>query len=451
MSRYDIRHPHAGDAERYLHEITRHWVAAGTEVTWVTPGAPDAPTAQTLDGIRLYRAGPLGTVARLARDGGRFDVVLDATGGSTDGLPRGAGRSVPVIEVLHRVPRQPAGRLGRFLAGRRSRTERARVALSPSARHDLRRRHRLQGPIFVVPPGTPAPAWAGGERAAVPTIVVDVDLVAEERVDLLLGALPAVAAALPGLRVEILGSGPDRDRLRRLTGDARLAGTVTLHGRVTDDDRDRWWRRAWLTVSTADGGGCGSRLLTAAAYGVPGVVLTTSAARDFVRAGRTGHVVESCDQLPATLTGYLTELRDEETAGRAAETCRSWAGRFTWDRSAALLAGVVEHEIRVAGSDLARRRSARSDIATLVRLPEGQSVPAGSLRPTDEVVAADGQVSVLLNGCDEVDAVGVLARLGITGARLRLAGHDDLLAGPHPLPPALAGPSHRRPLAYDRG
>ncbi|WBB79869.1 glycosyltransferase family 4 protein [Micromonospora sp. WMMD882] len=449
VSGYDVRRPRAGDAERYLHEITRRWVAGGVAVTWVCPGAPGVPAEETVDGVRVHRGGLSGTVARLVRRGVGFDAVLDATGRLADPLPLGGGRSAPVIEVLHRAPRRPAGRWGRFLADRRGRVDRARVALSPSARHDLRRRHRLQGPIFVVPPGAPTPIRAVGERAVVPTVVVDADLVAGERIELLLGALPAVVDALPGLRVEILGGGPELGRLRRLAAHDRLAGTVTLHGRVTDADRDGWWRRAWVTVCTADGGS-GARLLTAAGYGVPGVVLAAPGVLDFVRAGRTGYVVDSPDQLAATLTGHLTELGDDEVAGRFAAACRAWAGRFSWERSAALLAGVVEHQIRVAGSDLARRRSARPDIATLVRVPGGGSVPAGALRPTDEVATVDGQLSVLLNGCDEVDAFAVLTRLGVTGAELRLAGHDDLLVGPHPLPPALAGAPHHRPLAFDR-
>nr|MDT0659134.1 glycosyltransferase family 4 protein [Micromonospora sp. DSM 115978] len=453
VSRHDVRHRRVGGVEHYLYEIARRWVADGAEVTWAVT-RPGHPTEETVAGVRVLRAGAsFRTFARLAGGGARFDAVLDATGGLTGALPLVTGSPVPVVEVVHRVRHRTAGLVGHLLGGplgRWNRTDRAVVALSPSARHDLRRRHRVQGPIFIVPPGTSVsvPA-AAGERAGVPTVVVDADLVAEERIDLLLRALPAVVAALPGLRVEILGDGPELARLRRLAG-TRLAGSVTLHGRVTDEDRDGWLRRAWLTVTTTDGEVCGSRLLTAAAYGVPSVALEVPGARDFVRIGRTGDVVDSAEQLPAALVGQLTSLGDDEVARRVAGACRSWAERFTWERSAALLAGVVEHRIRAIGSELARRRSARSDIATLVQLPEGSSAPVGALRPTDEVMVADGQVSLLLNGCDEFDARGVLARLGVTGALLRLAGHDDLLVGPHPLPSALAGRTYRRPFALDR-
>jgi glycosyltransferase involved in cell wall biosynthesis len=451
----DVRHPRAGAAERYLHEITSRWVADGAQVTWLVARPPGAPAEETVDGVRVRRAThPLGALAR-ALWADRYDVVLAAGGAPVGALPLVVGASVPLVEVMDRAVRPTGGRLDRLLLGAAGRwggrTERAVVALSPSARHDLRRRSRLPGPIFVVPPGTTPPAPAGaGRRAAEPTVVVDTELVPEERIDLLLGALSKVVAEVPGLRVEILGEGPELERLRRLVGAGPLAGVVTLHGAVTDDERDGWLRRAWLTVCTGEREVCGARLLTAAGYGVPGVVLAAPGARDFLRADRTGDVVGAADQLPATLLGRLTALGDEEVARSVAEACRAWAARFTWERSAALLAGVVEHQIRAVRHHLARPRSARSDIATLVRLPAGGSVPAGALRPTDEVVAVDGQVSVLLNGCDEFDALGVLARLGVPDAQLRLAGHDELLTGPHPLPPALAGRPHHRPLAFDR-
>ena len=32
----DVRHPQAGGAEQYMHQIARRWVAAGAHVTWLT-------------------------------------------------------------------------------------------------------------------------------------------------------------------------------------------------------------------------------------------------------------------------------------------------------------------------------------------------------------------------------------------------------------------------------
>jgi hypothetical protein len=85
------------------------------------------------------------------------------------------------------------------------------------------------------------------------------------------------------------------------------------------------------------------------------------------------------------------------------------------------------------GSD---RRTARSDLSTVVRFP----LPASgevSLRTTDELstVAVDdtdmtGEAVALLHGCDEIDAQSVLLRQGIAPTSVRLATDVDLLTGP---------------------
>jgi hypothetical protein len=93
-------------------------------------------------------------------------------------------------------------------------------------------------------------------------------------------------------------------------------------------------------------------------------------------------------------------------------------------------------------------RSARSDIAVVAEFTQPEEwVGTGPLRDvlrsTDQVTVSNGQITLLLFGCDEVDAAAVLHRVGITGAHLRLAEGVDLLAGPNALPTLLAGPAGR--------
>jgi glycosyltransferase involved in cell wall biosynthesis len=352
------------------------------------------------------------------------------------------GRRVPVVPVVHNVHRltnpdrsRTSDLVTRVLSGpvaRRGRDDRAIVVLSASARHELRRRLGIRGPIFVVPAGTaPVPATRG--RAADPTVVVVAPLVREQRIDLLLRQLAPVAERAPRLKVEIIGDGPELPRLRHIANAAGIASTVTLHGQLPHTMRDAWLRRAWLTVSTATDV-CGCAVLEAATRGVPCVGLAAVGIRDFVRDGRTGDIVDTVDLLGATVLRQLTELADEDHASRMADRCREWANRFRWDRGAELLAGVVAHQIGAHSSrrhGVSQRRYARSDIATLVQFPVGTVPDPGALlRATDEVGVHDGVISMLLNGCDEFDALGVLDRLGVPDARMRLANWDDLLIGP---------------------
>ncbi|HEU5469368.1 MAG TPA: glycosyltransferase family 4 protein [Actinophytocola sp.] len=450
VSGRDVRHPDAGGPERYLHEITRRWVAGGARVTWVAGRSPDSPARENVDGVEVVR-----TPVLLSRPGQRFDAVLDARTGPALAEPRLAVGRVPVVRLVHRVgPAVPArtglaARLRRLV--RRRAAGRTTVTLSPSARHELRCRHAARGPIFVVPPGV-SPVAPAGERAADPTIVVVARLVPEQRLDLLLAELTTVLAQVPALRVEIIGAGPELPRLRRIMHDEAVAHAVTLHGRVSDAELAMWLRRAWLTVSTATGARCGCAVLAAAAHGVPCVALDAPGIADFVRDGRTGRLVAAPAELAPVLVRQLWALADDGHARWTAGQCRAWTERFGWDRSAELLAAVVAHQL---GMTRARRqrRYARSDIATVVRFPAGVTVAPGALRVTDEVAVTGGVTDVLLNGCDDFDALGVLDRLGVSGAQVRLAGRDDLLVGPRPLPPLLTA-AHEIPAlrkAPERG
>ncbi|WP_181870975.1 glycosyltransferase family 4 protein [Sphaerisporangium album] len=336
MSRRDVGHPQAGDAERYLHRIARLWVRWGTHVTWAATRPPGAAAHEVIDGIEVLRSGEaLGmyprTVLRLLRRGERFDAVVDCTSRMAFAVAMISGRRLPVVQVVHDDSRPPAP-AGRFsltaaleglLAGplaRWSRRDRAVAAPSASTRHELRRRRGFRGPIFVVPAGAPASTRPTGPPSP--------------------PARPAGGSSSP----------------------ARPA------------------------------------------------------------AG------------PSSLT---------RPAAGPSEQGSPMPGE-RWERSARLLAGVVAHQL---GGDRSRRRGraerryARSDLATLVRYPAGPvPVPGHRLRASDEVGVSGGTVSLLLNGCDEFDALGVLDRLGVEDALIRVATWEDLLAGPQgtsPVPPGL--------------
>ncbi|MFT7841561.1 glycosyltransferase [Saccharothrix sp. BKS2] len=495
----DVRHPLAGEEERYLHEVARRWVAEGTRVTWAVGRPAGAPAREAVDGVEVLRSGgPLGpgplAALRLRWWGPRFDAVVDATtrpafalppaAGQTFAAPPAAGsafrlplitkpafavplvakpafalplvvrsafaaplvvrsafvvplvagRRTPVVRVVHRArSRAGAGTRGRALAdalsrrlARWHRDDVATVVPSPSTRHELRRRTGLRGPVFVAPPGTSA---GPGERAGDPVVVVVAPLVPEQRLDLLLRRLPGVLARVPGLRVEVIGAGPERTRLLRVAHEEGVARAVVFRGALPDAERRAALGRAWLAVTAADEVS-GAAVLEAAAHGVPCVALETVGARDFVR---VGEVVRTPDALGPALVRHLAEAADPEHARHVARRCRAWADRFHWERTARLLAAVVEHQV-TASRRPGQRRRARSDISALVRLPAGVRPPAGALRVTDEVDETAGVVSALLNGCDDHDALGVLERLGCEGAQVRLAGHDDLLLGPRPAP-----------------
>jgi glycosyltransferase involved in cell wall biosynthesis len=445
----DVRHPQAGGAEQYMHQIARRWVAAGAEVTWFTARAAGQGASDVIDGIHVLRSGGelslyLHTAARVVRSRPDIDVVVDCQNGIPFFSPLFAGTDVPIVQVVHHVHQdqfdtrfsRPVAALGRFLEGpatRRVYGPRAVVAVSPSTRRELRHRLHFRGPIFVVPNGSVDVPDLTGPRDPDPTVTVVSRLVPHKRIDLLLHHVRTATRHVPTLRVDVVGDGPDRARLQALVTDLDLARTVTFHGYLPDAARDALLRRAWLTTSTSAAEGWGCSVIESAAWGVPCVALAAPGITDSVVDGRTGWIIGPERDFGRALADALTELADDQRARATAANCQAWARCFTWDRSAELLAGVALRQAGVGGTGHRRtdRRYARGDISTVATFPTNDAggLRAG-LRTTDEISERDGTTALLLGGCDEFDAVAVLHRLGVPDADLRLAAQEDLLAGP---------------------
>ena len=151
----DVRHPLAGGAEQYMHEIGSRWVRAGAQVTWLTAAVPGQPDHDQLDGMHILRAGGAlsvypRTAARGRRARGHFDAVVDCQNGTPFFSPLFAGPRTPVVQLVHHVHQDqfllpfpwPLSRVGQLLEGPVSRRVYARrplVAVSPSTRRDRSR------------------------------------------------------------------------------------------------------------------------------------------------------------------------------------------------------------------------------------------------------------------------------------------------------------------------
>lgn len=457
----DVQHPQAGGAEQYMHEIAKRWIARGAHVTWLTARSMGARERETIDGVAVIRSGSELTVyfraARwLALHAREFDAIIDCQNGIPFFAPLWSRGRSPVVQVIHHVHQDqfstrfspPMALVGRLLEGPGARSvygRRAIAAVSPSTREELRTRLGFRGPVFVVPNGTSAaPGW-WRQRADTPTIAVVTRLVPHKRIDLLLRQIEIVAGQVPSLQVNVVGDGPALPGLLRLAEALGLSDVVTFHGRQPDRIRDALLRRAWLTTSTSIGEGWGCSVLEAAAWGVPCAALSVPGIRDAVVDGQTGWLVEEPGRYAQALTDALGQLADEEAAQRVAERCRAWARRFTWERSAELLAGVVNWEIdasRARQAGVREQRTARPDITAVVHCAAASAdIDQGRLRATDQVLTTDEGISLLLGGCDECDAAAVVHRLGLTATEIRLANRHDLLVGPQRPSVLLAEPS----------
>lgn len=353
----DSGHRLAGGAERYATRIASSLARTGAHVTFLTARDTGQSAADRVGPVAVVRRGGRWTVYAWAllwlfRRRRAIDVVVDCQNGIPFFSPLAVGRA-RVVQVVHHVHHDqfrvhfPAwlAAVGRWLEGpvaRRVYRDAVTVAVSPSTVDAMRTRLDWRGPVHVVPNGAdPAPAHLP-PRASEPTLVCLGRLVAQKRVDRLVDAVQVLRRRLPGVRLHVVGGGPEEAALRDQA--ARCGGAVVVHGHVPEAVKSDLLARSWLNVTLSDGEGWGLAVVEAAAHGVPTACRDVDGLRDSVRDGETGWLMprgagpaEVADALFRALGG----LADPAAAARVAARCRDWAARFDWDDSGARFAALV--------------------------------------------------------------------------------------------------------------
>ncbi|WP_327378052.1 glycosyltransferase family 4 protein [Streptomyces sp. NBC_01216] len=452
----DPWHPDAGGAEAYAHEIARRFSAVGAHVTFVSSRYPGSRAREHRDGMRIVRGGGTfgvyaAAAAHLLRNRHAYDAVIDFQNGIPFFSPLLTPHWTADLCVIHHIHQQqfdvrfrwPLNALGRLLekqVSRRVYRGRPLVVVSPSTREGARRELGFGNPLHIVPNGRPVdlPDPPGGTRSATPALTVVSRLVPQKRVDLLVQAMPALLRRTPALHLDICGDGPERPALRTLAQTLGVTSAVTFHGHVSDARREELFHHAWLTVVPSVAEGWGLTVIEANAVGTPALAYDVPGLRDAVQPGVNGRLLDPAADLGEGVAAALEELADPAARERTAARCRAWAAAFSWDASAERLAQVLLEEMHRVRRHRRSRRGA-NDLAVVTRFTTGDTAATEravreALRRTDVWRRDDDTFQVLLHGCDEVQALGALARLGIDDATVTLAGVRDVLVG---------GPSRR--------
>ncbi|MFD0901474.1 glycosyltransferase family 4 protein [Actinomadura sediminis] len=361
----DPWHPSAGGAERYAWEVARGMSGRGARVTYITARARGQARRERVEDVTFVRLGGRFTVYPLVLlwlllHRRSFDAVIDCQNGIPFFSPWVLPRRVPVFCVVHHVHDDQFGLyfppwmawIGRVLEGPVSRwtyRRHAFVVVSPSTLRAVRERLRWTGAAHIVHNGTTVPDAAAvdapGPRGD-PDLVCVTRLVPHKRLGLLLDLAERLAERRPGLRLHVVGDGPEAPALAAGIAARGLTGVVVPHGYVSEEVKAALVARADLHLSTSRGEGWGLSVIEAAALGVPTVAADVDGLRDAVRDDVTGWLVPPGGDFLDTAERALKELDDPRRRAAVAAGCRAWAAGFGWDRTTARLAALVEAATR---------------------------------------------------------------------------------------------------------
>ncbi len=156
----------------------------------------------------------------------------------------------------------------------------------------------------------------------------------------LLEAMPLVKKEVPHARLVIVGDGPEKGRMKELTGKLGLDDYVIFTGPVANSELPDLYRDADVFVlpsvvdSAGDTEGLGVVLLEAMACGTPVIGSNVGGIPDIIDSGQNGFLVEQRN--PQELaSGIIELLSDRELSHRFSKNgIETVKGRFSWDRVA---------------------------------------------------------------------------------------------------------------------
>lgn len=356
----DIRHPEAGGAEVNIHEQAKRWVSWGHQVRFFTARPKGQRFRENIDGIDVYRAGGrfsvyifaiLAYIFILRR---KTDVILDIENGIPFFTPLYSLKpKVCLILHIHQdqflVELRPVlGRIGKFMERylislfyRRCPFVAISETTAKSIREDLKFSRGLH--VRVIRPGVDRAEYSPGvEKFEEPTVLYLGRVKVYKRLPRLIAMMPTVRQQVPGARLLIAGSG---DGLQEAMDTARRlkdGGLVRFLGQVSEGEKVRLFRGAWVLATPSMNEGWGITVMEANACGTPAVAYRVPGLSESISEGKSGLLSKNDTEFISNIAAILSdlELRQKLSSGAV-----KWAAGFDWDDTAQQMIDALEDAI----------------------------------------------------------------------------------------------------------
>lgn len=342
----DLEDPEAGGSELHLHEVLARWAAAGLNVHLRTSAFLDAPTTVGRAGYEVQRKGgryqvfPRAVLAEIAKRSGSRDALVEVWNGVPFLIPLWALGPKLVFQHHDHGELWPLAVSSKWLATLGSKLEHRLaprfyrntpiVTLSESSKAELvANLGHCPDQVHVVPPGVGRQFRPATESERSPVVLSVGRLTHAKRLHSLVQVFGLAAEKFPGLKLEIVGDGPEAASIQRLVRDLGLTKSVTLHGRLSPELLLQAYQRARVVASASISEGWGMTLTEGAACGTPAVATDIPGHRDAVIHGQSGLLARSDEEMVECLLKVVGPQWKHFSKGALA-----MSRAFDWDRTA---------------------------------------------------------------------------------------------------------------------
>lgn len=344
----DLKNPRSGGAERVTQKTAKFWQTQGHSVTLFTSLFSGSKKEETIDGLKIIRAGNRYTVylwaiyKYLTTFKGEFDLVIDEVNTIPFFTPLYVrGKKIAYVNQLARevwfyefpLPFSTLGYLLEPLYLRLYRNIPCMV-ISDSTKKDLLNLGIKKVSVFPMAADFKEEQKYLGSKEKDFTLLYVGRLVRSKRVLDVIEAFSLIAKSIPKSKLWIAGSGDQRylKSLKDLSLNLGVENRVKFLGQVSQEKKYRLMNGAHLILVTSMREGWGLIVTEANALKTPAVVYDVPGLRDAVKHQVTGII---CSQnSPTILSEEIINLHSNPpNYQRLQESAYNWSKKLTWENT----------------------------------------------------------------------------------------------------------------------
>jgi glycosyltransferase involved in cell wall biosynthesis len=337
--------PAMGGAEVFTYEVAKHWVRKGHEVTLFTAEYSGSKKEETVDGIRIVRAGGKFSVYLKAKQFYKkrfskenFDIVIDEINTRPFFTPTFVNNGEHIVALVHQLAKEfwfyetffPVNYLGyhffekRWLSNYRNVST---VTVSNSTKEDLLGLEFKS--VNTVTQGLNfKPLRELPKKEASPVIVFSGRLKKAKRPDHAIEAFQMINDKLSGAEFWIIGDGPFKQGLKRIACES-----VRFLGNLSNDERRSLIKRSWVLVHPSIREGWPLNIIEANGLGTPCIGYDVPGLRDSIKDGKTGLLAENGNVKILSEKLFLV-LTNNAFRERLSQKALEYSRNFTWTKTA---------------------------------------------------------------------------------------------------------------------
>lgn len=351
----DTGNPEAGGAEMYYHEIFRRLVSKGYEVTVLAHSFKGAQPEEHVDGIRVIRNGNkylfnYSVIGYLIKHQDEYDLILEDINKIPFFTPLYVHR--PRLHMVMHFFRKSIFRETNFIFAAYIYLMESLVsifykreqfiAISESTSEDIQRLRIKKEQISIVEPGIDISYFYSSKPKSKPPVLSYIGrLMKYKNVQFLIKALPELRKRVPGVTLEIGGSGDYIDVLKKIAGDQGVADSVFFLGRISEGEKRDLLSKSSLFVNPSAKEGWGINNIEANLCGTISLSSDVAGLRDSVQDGVTGLLYEP-ENIKDFCEKAASVLLDNDKREKLERNALIRAQQLSWDQISIKMEEVIK-------------------------------------------------------------------------------------------------------------